>query len=93
MGRIKVMISISEEFLAEIDKVAKEENRSRSELLRGAARLYLKIRKVSVSPGQDPRIQKAIEVQDMLASKDSLTEWDSTAEIRRWKSIRLSSFC
>jgi hypothetical protein len=51
MSRAKVMISVPEEFLAEIDKAAKEENRSRSEFLREAVRLYLEIRKNPVTPG------------------------------------------
>ena len=85
MSRMKVMISMPEEFLAEIDKAAKEENRSRSEFFREAARLYLKIRKNPVTPGQDPRVQEAIAIQDALAHQDALPEWDSTAEIRRWR--------
>ncbi len=85
MSRTKVMVSMPEDFLAEIDRAAKEENRSRSEFLREAARLYLKIRETPVTPGQDPRIQKAITIQDALAHQDALPEWDSTAEIRRWR--------
>lgn len=85
MSRMKVMISMPEEFLAEIDKAAKEENRSRSEFLREAARLYLEIRKSSITPGQDPRVQKAIAIQDTLAQQDTLEEWDSTVEIRKWR--------
>jgi metal-responsive CopG/Arc/MetJ family transcriptional regulator len=88
MSRAKVMISIPEEFLAEIDKAATEENRSRSEFLREAARLYLEIRKNPVTPGQDPRVQKAIAIQDMLAHQDTLPEWNSTVEIRRWRENR-----
>lgn len=85
VSRMKVMISMPEEFLAEIDKAAKEENRSRSEFLREAARLYLEIRKASMIPGQDPRIQKAIAIQDTLAQQDTLEEWNSTVEIRKWR--------
>ena len=88
MSRMKVMISIPEEFLIEIDKAAKEENRSRSEFLREAARLYLKVRETPITPGQDPRVQRAIAVQDTLAHQDTLAEWDSTAEIRRWRENR-----
>ena len=88
MSRAKVMISIPEEFLAKIDKAAEEENRSRSEFLREAARLYLEIRKTPPPPGQDPRIQKAIAIQDTLAHQDTLMDWDSTAEIRKWRENR-----
>ncbi len=85
MSRAKVMISIPEEFLAEIDEAAKEENRSRSEFMREAARLYLEVRKAKTTPGQDPRVQKAISIQDALAHQDTSVKWDPTAEIRRWR--------
>ena len=85
MSRAKVTISISEELLAEIDKVTKAENRSRSEFLCEAARFYLEARKTRMFPGQDPRVQKAIAIQDEIARRDTLMEWDSTEEIRRWR--------
>ncbi len=37
----KVMVSFPDEFLSEIDRIADEEHRSRSELLREAMRLYM----------------------------------------------------
>lgn len=37
----KILISMPETFLANIDKVANEENRSRSELIREALRTYI----------------------------------------------------
>lgn len=85
MSRLKIMISIPEEFLVEIDRAAEEEKRSRSEFIREAARFYLRVRKTRMAPGQDPRVQKAIVIQDMLAAQDTLKKWDSTAEIRKWR--------
>lgn len=85
MSRSKVMISMPKEFLDEIDRAAKEERRSRSEFIREAARLYLRIRKNRMLPGQDPQIQKAIAVQDALAGQDTAAEWNSTTEIRKWR--------
>jgi CopG family transcriptional regulator/antitoxin EndoAI len=41
MGNLKVNISFQDRLLAEIDAEAKRESRTRSELLREAARLYL----------------------------------------------------
>ncbi len=67
MSRTKVMISMSDDFLNEIDEVAKEENRSRSELLREAVRLYLKVKKSNTTRGQNPVVQKALAIQDILA--------------------------
>ena len=88
MSRTKVMISIPEEFLAEIDIAAKEENRNRSEFMREAARLYLDVRKTYITPGQNPRVQKAIAIQDEIARRDTLKGWDSVAEIRKWRESR-----
>lgn len=42
----KVMVSFPDEFLSEIDRIADEEHRSRSELLREAMRLYMSNRRV-----------------------------------------------
>ena len=75
---MKVMVSLPEDLLAEVDRVAKEEDRNRSELLREAVRLYLEVR----------RVRKAVAIQDALARQDTLEDWDSTAEIRRWREGR-----
>jgi CopG family transcriptional regulator/antitoxin EndoAI len=40
----KVMVSFPDEFLAKVDQVAQEEQRSRSELVREALRLYISLR-------------------------------------------------
>jgi predicted nucleotidyltransferase len=40
----KVLVSFPDEFLAEVDRIAGEEQRSRSELLREAVRLYMERR-------------------------------------------------
>ena len=46
----KVMVSFPEEFLAEVDRVAREEHRSRSELVREALRLYIGLRREQALP-------------------------------------------
>lgn len=88
MSRTKVMVSIPEELLTEIDRMAQEEHRNRSEFFREAVRLYLQVRKVRATPGQDPRVQQAVAIQDALARQDTLKDWDGTAEIRRWREKR-----
>lgn len=45
----KVLISMKEEFLEEIDKLADSEHRSRSELIREALRLYMRSRTKSAA--------------------------------------------
>lgn len=64
MGRAKIMVSIPEEMLSELDQTAKEDHRSRSEFIREAVRLFLQVRKSRSVPNQDSRIRKAIAVQD-----------------------------
>lgn len=41
----KVIISLPDQFLKEVDKIAKRELRSRSELFREAIRVYLSVNK------------------------------------------------
>lgn len=38
-----------------------------------------------MTPGQDPRIQKAIAIQNELARRDTMLGWDSVSEIRKWR--------
>jgi predicted transcriptional regulator len=45
MGNVTVNVSFEDSLLAEIDAEAKRESRSRSELLREAARLYVRRRR------------------------------------------------
>ena len=74
-----------EELIAKIDKAAEEENRSRSEFLREAVKFYLEIRKYPMTPGQDPLVRKAIAIQNEIARRNSLPNWDSVSEIRKWR--------
>lgn len=84
----KVMVSFPDEFLAEVDRVAREEHRSRSELLREAMRLYLALRRGERRPGEDPRVRAAVATQDALAMLAPGTDEDSSADVRRWREAR-----
>jgi CopG family transcriptional regulator/antitoxin EndoAI len=85
MGRAKIMVSIPDEMLSELDQTAKADHRSRSEFIREAVRLFLEIRKSRSTPNQDLRVRKAIAVQDALAARDTAKGWDGTYEIRKWR--------
>ena len=85
---IKVMVSFPDEFLVEVDRIAREEKRSRSELLREAMRLYIEVRRGKQRPGDKPQVQRAIAVQNMLAQLAPGRGEDSTADIRRWREAR-----
>ncbi len=81
----KVMVSFPEEFLEEVDRIAREEHRSRSELLREAMRLYIEMRHSRRRPGDNPRVRRAVSVQDALSRQASGAGEDSTDDIRRWR--------
>ena len=85
---IKVMVSFPEEFLEQVDQVAREEHRSRSELLREAMRVYMEMRRGRQRPGEVPQVQAAVATQDALARIVPGTGEDSTADVRRWRETR-----
>jgi metal-responsive CopG/Arc/MetJ family transcriptional regulator len=84
----KVMVSFPSEFLAEVDRVAQEEHRSRSELLREAMRLYMEMRRGEKRTGDVPRVRSAVMAQDALSRLAPGTGEDSAADIRRWREAR-----
>ncbi len=64
----KILFSLPEELLVEIDEAAAEEHRSRSELIREATRRYIADRSER-RPIDDPRVREAVESMDRLARK------------------------
>jgi metal-responsive CopG/Arc/MetJ family transcriptional regulator len=83
----KVMVSLPEEFLSEIDRIAQQEHRSRSELLREAMRVYIGLRHAG-RPGDDPAVRAAVAAQDRLSRLAPGNGADSAAEVRRWREAR-----
>jgi metal-responsive CopG/Arc/MetJ family transcriptional regulator len=71
-----VNISFRDDLLSEIDDVAQSESRSRSELVREAARLYIERKK---------RMKAALESLRTVASARGLTEDDVEAEIAAYR--------
>ena len=65
----KILFSLPEELLGEIDAVAAEEHRSRSELIREAARRYIAERPGSRRPIDDPGVREAVRSMDLIAEK------------------------
>jgi CopG family transcriptional regulator/antitoxin EndoAI len=84
----KVMISLPEPFLEEIDRQAKAEHRSRSEFLREAVRFYLRAQEGRLPPGQLPQVQRAVDIQDHLAEAMADSEVDSVEVLRTWRERR-----
>jgi metal-responsive CopG/Arc/MetJ family transcriptional regulator len=71
-----VNISFQENLLADIDRLAKKERRSRSELLREAARLYIERR---------DRWNKIFALGEAVAKEKGLSEQDVAAEIQAYR--------
>jgi predicted nucleotidyltransferase len=72
----KVMVSFPDEFLAEVDRVAQEEHRSRSELIREALRLYIGLRPAPRHPAGEP-----VALQDRIARLVPPGGEDGTADV------------
>jgi CopG family transcriptional regulator / antitoxin EndoAI len=73
MSSVTVNISFEDSLLAEIDAEAKRESRSRSELLREAARLYVR---------RQAQWEDVFALGDRQTARLGLTESDVTKEIR-----------
>jgi hypothetical protein len=84
----KVLVSFPDEFLAEVDRFAAREHRSRSELVREALRLYIRLRETQGPPGANPLVRQAVEVQDDLSRLAPGDGEDSTTDVRRWREAR-----
>ena len=76
MNTTTVNISFQGSLLAEIDRVARTESRSRSELQREAVRLYIDRKR---------RWDKLFAYGKIVAVRGSVTEEDVTAEIRSYR--------
>ena len=79
----KVMVSFPDEFLAQVDRIAQEEHRSRSELVREALRLYIGLRAEQRPSGAHPTVRQAVMVQDQLSPAPPETSQDSTVDTRQ----------
>jgi metal-responsive CopG/Arc/MetJ family transcriptional regulator len=84
----KVMVSFPEEFLAQVDEVADNEHRSRSELIREALRQYIATRGTVQRPIDRPEVRAAVESIDALAELMPGTGEDSTQDVRYWREKR-----
>jgi CopG family transcriptional regulator/antitoxin EndoAI len=76
MAGSTVNISFSKELLAEIDKTAKQESRTRSDLIREAARLYI---------GRKTRWERIFAFGSRQAQRLGLREEDIAREIQKYR--------
>ncbi len=81
MGTATVNIAFQESLLREIDQVAKEESRSRSEFLREAARAYIQRKR---------RWASVFALGRHVAKEQGLTPQDVSAEITAYRQAKAS---
>ena len=79
MPTVTVNISFQDSLLSEIDKTAKKEYRSRSELIREAARLYIE---------RQNQWNDLFQLGDKLVQEQHLTESDVAGEIEVVRALR-----
>lgn len=83
----KINISIPQEILDEIDRVSKEEKKTRSELLRLAFKIYVDVlKKERREKKKQKSIEKAIQTQDKI--RDKIGNVDLIQELRKWRDER-----
>ncbi|GAB4485817.1 MAG: hypothetical protein Fur0016_10990 [Anaerolineales bacterium] len=70
----KILVSLPQEFLDEVDQLAAEEHRSRSELIREALRAYLEARQV-----RKLQLKRIVEQQT--------SNGDLSGEVKAWEAI------
>jgi metal-responsive CopG/Arc/MetJ family transcriptional regulator len=73
MSTVTVNVSFQDSLLNEIDKTARNEYRSRSELIREAARLYIQ---------RQSQWNDLFQLGDMAVQKQHLSEHDVATEIK-----------
>lgn len=82
MAGSTVNISFNKELLAEIDKTAKQESRTRSELIREAARLYI---------GRKNKWERIFDFGSRQARRLGLRGEDVASEIRKYRAKKESA--
>lgn len=83
----KINISISSDILEKIDKLSKEENMTRSELLRVAFKTYTEVLEEKKREKiKQKSIEKAIQIQDEI--RNEIGDLDLIQELRKWRDER-----
>ena len=84
---VRINTVFQEDILEEIDSIAKEEGKSRSALLREAAKkLIREHQQMKAEVNRQEKIKRAINVQNSLRKKSG--RWDAVAELRRGRESR-----
>ena len=81
---VRINTVFQEDLIEEIDRIAKEEGKSRSRILREAAHKWIKDYQSQRSEEiRRKKVRQAITIQDRLRKKSG--KWDSVSELRKWR--------
>lgn len=84
----KILVSLPEGFLRDMDRAARLEHQSRSSFIREAVAKYLHHAGTQEVPrALDPVIRRAVAMQDAMGRRLK-GRWESAQEIRRWRDSR-----
>jgi metal-responsive CopG/Arc/MetJ family transcriptional regulator len=83
---LRVNVVLTEEIVAQIDAIAREENKNRSSLLREAALTRIEEHKRAAEERRrQARRRRALSVQDRLREKAGA--WNGGAQVRKWRDM------
>jgi metal-responsive CopG/Arc/MetJ family transcriptional regulator len=81
---LRINAILSESLVLELDRIARLEHKSRSEMLREAARnLIADYHRKQEELQRKARMREAMAIQDRLREKAGV--WDGVAEVRKWR--------
>jgi len=81
---VRINTVFQEDLVEKIDRIAKEEGKSRSRILREAANKLIKdYQRQRSEEIRMKKVRQAITVQDRLRKKSG--KWDSVSELRKWR--------
>lgn len=81
---MRINTVFQEDLIEKIDRIAKEEGKSRSRILREAANKLIKdYQRQRSEEIRMKKVRQAITIQDRLRKKSG--KWDSVSELRKWR--------
>jgi metal-responsive CopG/Arc/MetJ family transcriptional regulator len=81
---VRINTVFHEDLIEEIDRIAKEEGKSRSRILREAAHQLIKdYQRQRSEEIRMKKVRQAITIQNRLRKKSG--KWDSVSELRKWR--------
>lgn len=84
---MRINAILPDDTIKKIDEIAKDEKKSRSNILRKAAEKLIKEHeRYKAEQLRKNKLIHAIEIQDRLRKKAG--EWNGVAEIRKWREAR-----